>query len=63
MSGWLLGGQFLNDKAALVEFRVGQGRVVLVGFYPHFRAQARNTYKVIFNGIYMAGSEPMPTNR
>lgn len=59
MSGWLLGGQFLNDKAALAEFRVGQGRAVLVGFYPHFRAQARGTYKVVFNGIYMANSEPV----
>ncbi len=57
LSGWLLGGQFLHDAAAIAEFGVGAGKVVLIGFHPHFRAQARGTYKVIFNCIYGAGSK------
>ena len=57
MSGWLLGGQLILNKAALVEFPVGEGRVVLVGFLPYFRGQARGTYRVVFNAIYLGSSE------
>ncbi|MGI6644065.1 MAG: M14 family zinc carboxypeptidase [Bacillota bacterium] len=58
LSGWLLGGQYLINRAALVEFLVGFGRVVLVGFHPHFRAQSRGTYKVVFNSLYLGSSVP-----
>lgn len=57
MSGWLLGGELLSNRASLLEIPVGHGRVVLVGFHPHFRAQARGTYKVMFNAIYLGSSE------
>lgn len=57
MSGWLLGGGLLSNKASLLEIPVGRGRVVLIGFHPHFRAQARGTYKVMFNAIYLGSSE------
>jgi hypothetical protein len=57
MSGWLLGGQHILNKASLVEYPVGLGRAVLIGFNPYFRAQARGTYKVLFNALYMGSGE------
>jgi hypothetical protein len=57
MSGWLLGGQYILNKASLVEFSIGRGRVILVGFRPYFRAQSRGTYKVLFNAVYLGSSE------
>jgi hypothetical protein len=51
LSGWLLGGERLNGRAALVEVMVGKGKVVLYGFRPQYRGQTMATQPLIWDAI------------
>ena len=56
-SGWLVGDEFLRDRANVVSFKVGQGTVVTMGSQIAFRAQTRATFKLLFNAIFHGPSE------
>lgn len=51
LSGWALGAEKIAGKAALVEFTMGKGKIVLFGFRPQYRGQSLATFPLLFNAI------------
>ncbi|HYH67135.1 MAG TPA: peptidase, partial [Urbifossiella sp.] len=50
-SGWAWGQQHLEGGAAVVDARVGRGRLALFGPQVLFRGQPHGTFRFVFNGI------------
>jgi hypothetical protein len=57
LSGWILGGQFLKGTSVIAEEPVGDGRIILFGFRPQYRAQSEVTYKFLFNALLYSSSK------
>lgn len=51
LSGWLLGGEKIANKGAIVEVKRGKGRVILFAFRPQYRGQSIATLPFLFNAI------------
>ena len=58
IAGFLQGEQYLEGRPALLEIPVGKGRVILFGFSPQRRAQTESTFKLVFNALLRASTEP-----
>jgi hypothetical protein len=51
LSGWLLGGEKLANKGAIVEVKRGKGRIIMFAFRPQYRGQSIATLPFLFNSI------------
>jgi hypothetical protein len=58
-SGWAWGQQYLENAVAVVDAKLGRGRVVLFGPDITFRGQSHGTFKFLFNAIYYATAKPV----
>jgi hypothetical protein len=58
-SGWVTGEGAVTGKPAMVEARMGAGRVVLFGFRTQFRAQSFGTFKLLLNAIYLGAAREL----
>ncbi len=56
LSGWLVGADKLQGRAAAVEIGLGEGRIVLLGLRAQHRAQTDGTFKLLFNALLRASS-------
>ena len=56
LSGWVLGGEHVAGKPAILEASVGRGTVVLFGFQPNYRGQSVATWPLLFNALVGTGS-------
>lgn len=57
LAGYSLGEEFIAGKAAMVEVKHGDGKVILIGFPCQFRGQTWSTFKLLFNSLYNEGLE------
>ncbi|MDX1492462.1 MAG: M14 family metallopeptidase [Longimicrobiales bacterium] len=51
LSGWVLGGEHVAGRPAILEADIGEGSLVLFGFQPNYRAQTMATWPLLFNAI------------
>jgi hypothetical protein len=57
VSGWILGDKLVRGRAAMVEAKIGKGRVILFGFRPQYRAQSLASFPLLFNSILTSKSD------
>jgi hypothetical protein len=56
LSGWILGGKYLDGTSAIAEVPTGKGRIVAFGFVPMYRGLSEVTYKFLLNAMLYSSS-------
>ena len=51
MSGWLIGGDRIARKGAVVDITHGKGHIVLVGISAQYRNQSHGAHKFLLNAL------------
>ncbi len=63
VSGYLLGAEAIQGKAAALDANYGSGHIIMLGFRPQWRGQSHGTYKFLFNALYYNPSMAPETRR
>ncbi len=56
VSGFLLGADRIQGKAAALDANYGKGHIILLAFRPQWRGQSHGTYKFFFNSLFFNAS-------
>jgi hypothetical protein len=56
LSGWILGGKYLDGASAIAEAPMGKGRIISFGFIPMYRGLSEVTYKFLLNAMLYSSS-------
>jgi hypothetical protein len=51
LSGWLIGGERMAGRVAVLDVTQGKGRIALIGFRSQYRGQSHGTYKFLLNAL------------
>jgi hypothetical protein len=62
LSGWILGGKYLDGTSAIAEVSTGKGRIIAFGFIPLYRGLSDATYKFMLNAMLYSSSQPATLN-
>jgi hypothetical protein len=58
LSGWILGGKYLDGASAIAQVPMGKGHVIAFGFVPMYRGLSEVTYKFLLNAMLYSSSTP-----
>jgi hypothetical protein len=57
-SGWAWGQKYLDGGTAVLDAKVGEGHVTLMGPEVTFRGEPHATFKLLFNGLFYGNAQP-----
>ena len=61
-SGWAIGADRLQGRAAAIEAKVGKGKVFLFGTDVTYRGQPQTTIRMFLNAVLFGGAPPVTSS-